>query len=99
MSNAFEIIDRYKRKIHLSEERWKHIVHDHPETSDKLDEIESLVRNPLIIKESKDDDDVKHYYKYFKNLKQKARYLLVSVKYLNEHGYVITSFYVDKIRK
>ena len=99
MEIVFEIIDRHGRKIHLSMERWKHIIHDHPEMLTKLEEIKDIVRNPLIIKESKDDESVNHYYKYFKNLKQKARYLLVSVKYLNKHGYVITSFYVDKIRK
>ena len=99
MDNIFEVFDRYRRKIHLSKERWKHIIHDHPEMSGKLNEIENLVRSPLIIKDSKDGENVKHYYKYYKNLKQKAKYLLVSVKYLNEHGYVITSFYVDKIKK
>ena len=99
MNNVFEVIDRYGKSIHLSEERWKHIIHDHPEMANKLEEIKEIVKNPLVIKESKDDENVKHYYKYYKNLKQKAKYLLVSVKYLNEHGYVITSFYVDKIKK
>jgi len=99
MDKVFEVVDKNNRRIHLSRERWKHIIHDHPEMSRKLDEVEEIVRNPLVIKESKYDESVRHYYKYLKNLKQKAKYLLVSVKYLNGHGYVITSFYVDKIRR
>ena len=99
MEYIFEILDKNGRKIHLSKERWSHIVNDHPEISNRLEEIRDIVKNPLIIKESKDDENVRHYYKYYKNLKQKAKNLLVSVKYLNGHGYIITSFYVDKIKK
>jgi len=39
---------------------------------------------------------VRFYYKFYKNL---SKYLLVSVKYLNGEGFVITAFYTSKIEK
>ena len=99
MKKRFIIKDKFEREIHLSEERWKHIIHEHPEMSDKVYEIEEIIKNPLIIITDEEDERVRYYYKYYKNIKQKAKYLLVSVKYLNGGGYVITSFYTDKIKR
>tara|TARA_Y100000310_G_scaffold324156_1_gene385660 strand:- start:732 stop:1031 length:300 start_codon:yes stop_codon:yes gene_type:complete len=99
MTWIFEVRDKSGRKIHLSRERWKHIVNEHPDVTDKLYEIEEIIENSLIIKMSKYDKNVRFYYKHYKNLKQKSKYLLVAVKYLNGIGYIITSFYVNAIRK
>lgn len=35
---------------------------------------------------------------HFKHYKDQGQFLLVSVKYLNGEGCIITSFYTDKIR-
>ena len=96
---VFEVRDKSGRKIHLSKERWKHIIHEHPDVANKLYEIEEVIKNPLKIRESKYDANVRFYYKYYKDSKQKSKYILVAVKYLNGEGYIITSFYVTKIRK
>jgi len=37
------------------------------------------------------------YYRYYKDRKT-AKYLLIIVKYLNGQGFIITSFYTDKIK-
>ena len=96
---VFIVSDRFERKIYLSEERWNHIIYEHPDVSEKLYEIEDIIKNPLIIITDEDDESVKYYYKYYKHMKQKAKYLMVAVRYLNGEGYIITSFYTDKIRK
>ena len=41
------------------------------------------------------DVAVSFYYRYYKEKKQ---YLFVSVKYLSGEGFVITTFYTDKIK-
>ena len=38
------------------------------------------------------------YYKYFKHKPLPYKYLLVLVKYLNGEGYVVTTYYEDKIK-
>ena len=92
----FEIRDKSGRKIHLSDERWKHIVTEHSGLTNKIEDIKDILLNPLIIGKSKYDENVRYYQRYYKKL---SKYLLVSVKYLNGEGYIITAFYTSKLEK
>ena len=49
----FEIRDKSGRKIHLSDERWKHIVTEHSGLANKIEDIKDILLNPLIIGKSK----------------------------------------------
>ena len=93
----FEIKDKSGRTIYLTQERWKHISKEHPNISGKIEEIKNILTNPVIITESEKNVNVKFYYKYYKKAKFK-KYLLVIVRYLNGKGFIITSFYIDKIQ-
>ena len=84
------------RKIHLSKERWNHIVTEHPQLSDKIDEIKEVIKNPLTVRRSKYDEEVRFHYRFYKKL---SKYLMVSVKYLNGDGFIITAFYTKKLEK
>ena len=44
-----------------------------------------------------EDEKVRYFYKEYKNNPPIERYLLVAVKYLNSSGFVITSFFTNKI--
>ncbi len=94
MNYIFEIIDKSKRKIHLSKERWKHIKINHPNIVN-MEEIKLALTNPTKIISSDRDMNVKWYYLYNKS---KKLYLMVSVKYLNKKGYIITAFYRSTIQ-
>lgn len=96
MSHIFEITDKTNRKIHLSGERWAHILRYHPYLANSLEEIKETLTKPLIIVPSLDDENKCHYYK---PLKSKKGYLLVSVKYLNGEGFIPTAFWTSKIKK
>ncbi len=96
MTQIFEVKDKSGRKIHLSNEQWKHIVTEHANLSDKIEDIKDTLANPLTIRRSKFDEKVRFYYKFYKNL---SKYLLVSVKYLNGEGFVITAFYTRKLER
>ncbi len=98
MINVLEIEDKTGRKICLPKERWTHIMAEHPELSNKLENIKETIRSPLSIKQSKHDDSVKYFYKYYKNRNSVGKYLLVAVKYLNGKGFIITSFYTKDLR-
>ncbi len=89
-----EIKDENGRIIYLTDERYNHIL-KHPEMSNRLEEIKDFLINPNIVVESKTDKNVNVYYKYNKD---RIKYLLVAVKYLNGKGFIITSFYTDKIK-
>ena len=96
MNWIFEVKDKSGRKIHLSDERWKHIVIEHSDLANKIEDIKDAVSNPLIIGKSVYDENVRYYQKYYKKL---SKYLLVSVKYLNGEGFIITAFYTSKPEK
>lgn len=96
MEFIFEVIDKTGRKIHLTKERWKHIMKKHPEIQD-LELMKETVRNPDKIVSYDLNATVKYYYKYFKYRRSNS-YLLVVVKYLNGKGYIITSYFERSIR-
>ncbi len=92
----FEVKDKSGRLINLPDERWKHLL-KHPEMQEKfvLEKVKDTLINPDTITSDRHDQRKHVYYKYYKDQEQ---YLLVSVKYLNGEGYIITSFYTDKIK-
>jgi hypothetical protein len=91
---VFEIKDKTGRTIYLTKERWAHIQ-KHPEMSDQAEQVKDTLRYPDKIMPFSYDAAVSFYYRYYKEKKQ---YLFISVKYLNGEGFVITSFYTDKIK-
>ncbi len=94
MTIVFEVIDKTRRNIRLTEERWKHILQEHP-TIQNFEEIKNVLINPIKITLSANDRDSVRYYGQF--VKDKKQYLLVAVKYLNGQGFVITAYRVKKI--
>lgn len=97
MDYVFEVIDKTGRKIHLTKERWgEHIRLEHPDIQDTY-EIELTLKKPEKIIEI--EEDIFHYYKYFKHKDSKSKCLKIIVKYLNQHGFVITAYYIRPIRK
>ncbi len=96
MGYVFEMIDKTGRRIHLTNDKWEHITTKHPEMSspEKLEEVKQTLANPLTIAPNKYDIMKRNYYWYYK---EKKRYLLVAVKYLNGEGHISTAFITRKI--
>lgn len=63
--------------------------------TDHIERVIDTLQHPDTITEVSPDPNVRIYYRQYKDKKE---YLLVSVKYLNGKGFVITSFYTDKIK-
>ena len=95
MAYIFKIINKNNKRVHLTTERLKHIQ-KHSHMHDQTENIKDALKNPLTIR-IEDDESVLYFYKEFKQMPQSERYLLVSVKYLKEEGFVITSFFTNKI--
>ncbi len=91
----FEIIDKNKRKVYLTKERLKHIQ-KHPHMHDPVENIKEALKNPLTVKHE-DDKNILYFYREFKQMPSSERYLIISVKYLNGEGFVITAFFTNKI--
>ena len=92
--HIFEKKDKTGRIIYLSSERFKHIQ-KHLESIEQLEELKETLINPDKIIEFEFDNNVRFYFRFNK---AKKAYLFISVKYLNGTGFIITSFYTDKIK-
>jgi len=57
--------------------------------STELEKIKNVLVSPDFIRKSEYDQDVRFYYKYYKNRNSEAKYLLVSIKYLNGKGFIM----------
>ena len=95
---AFEIQDKSGRSIYLPSERWKHINREHPEVAPYFDDIQECLKRPLKITKNQFDENVWHYFKYIKERKPSAKHLKVIVKYLNNHGFIITVYFAKTIK-
>lgn len=99
MGFVFEITDKTGRKIHLPDKSWTHITRKHPSMTNFLEEIKETLEKPdKIIDSNIFDEKVKYYYKYYKNVKFRNKYLLVVVKYLNGNGFIISAFFERYIK-
>ena len=66
-------------------------MHDHFES------IQATLKAPVTIRYFEDNKSTFYFYKEFKEHEQTERYLMVAVRYLNGEGFVITSFFTDRI--
>jgi len=95
VTRIFEIIDKNGRNIYLTLERLKHIQ-KHSNMDDPVDIIKITLQKPTSVRYEADESSL-YFYKEFKEMKSTKRYLLVVVNYLNGHGFIITSFFTDRI--
>lgn len=89
--------DRLKRKIELTEERWQHIVKEHPEVEELKEAVGEVLLNPDYVKRSKRDNSVELFYKFETDL-YKDNFLLVVIK-VNARCFVLTAYITDRIKK
>jgi len=97
MDIVFEIIDKTGRKIRLAKKQHSHICKKHSMISNYFEEIKETLIKPDKIIESKDDENVRFYYKFYKKLKVPYQNILVIVKYLNGEGFIISAYFVKNI--
>ena len=97
MNHILEIIDKTGRKILLTKKEWEHITKIHSEMANYLEDIKKTIEKPLkIIFQEK--GNLYRYYSYLKSRNHPEKYLRVIVKYLNNHGFIITSHFVRNLQ-
>jgi hypothetical protein len=93
------LVDIHSRKIRLTQERHDHIVNDHPEMSEQIDNLNNTLLNPDIIIKSKTDENVELFYRHYDTTPVSEKYLCVLVKVLLDDLFIITAYFTDKIKK
>lgn len=97
MKIVFEGKSKLKRKIRLTDEQWKHIRTRHKEMDNQLNKMKSTLVKPDFVYHSPKEKNY-HYYKFFKQTPITEKFLLLVVKHLNREGYIITAFFLSKIK-
>ena len=91
----FDIMSKLNKRIYVTKLRWDLIIKTkHLEIEDKEKEVKETLINPDEIRLNKKDASVYIYYKHYKKLS-----LSVVVKNKNGEGFIITSYYTDRIKE
>ncbi len=89
--------DYLGRSIRLTDNRWEHIL-TRAEMSEQKEKIRETLLAPDRIKKSKHEPEVLLYYKLYEQTPVTKKYLLVAVRVENGEGFILTSFFTDKIK-
>ncbi len=91
----FEVFDVFGKKVRTTKIYWKKISQEkHPELTVHYDSIIEVLQNPDEVYKSVVDDFIKIFYK-----KINGHTLVVVVKYIQEYGFVVTTYETSKLKK
>ncbi|MFN5657600.1 MAG: hypothetical protein ACK5P2_12570 [Pseudanabaena sp.] len=94
-----EILTDYQnRQIRLTEERLQHIL-DHPEMVDMRFQLEIVLQNPEVVRQSRSDSKVYLYYRFYEQTIVGAKWLCVVIKDNSNDAFVITAYLTDKLKQ
>ncbi len=95
--NVLETDSRLGKRIRLTEVQWDHIAYKHKEIIDQIEKIKQVLEDPDTIYFSPSEDNYQ-YCKLYRETPVTEKYLLLVVKHLNGEGFVITAFFVSRIK-
>lgn len=94
-----EILTDYQnRQIRLTEERLQHIL-DHPEMVDMRFQLEIVLQNPEVVRQSRSDNKVYLYYRFYEQTIVGAKWLCVVIKDNSDDAFIITAYLTDKLKQ
>jgi hypothetical protein len=89
--------DVFGDTIELTDERWVHIVKEHPEVSQYKDRIQEVLASPEYVKMSNRDRDVLLYYKFYNDIFM-GKYIIAIAKKENR-SFILSCYITDEIKK
>jgi len=91
------ITDIFKDVYELTDERWTHIIREHPEVEQYKERIQEVLSLPDYVKKSKRDAEVLLYYKFYDSIFD-GKYLLIAAK-KGLRSFILTCYITDIIKK
>ena len=92
-----EAVSKLGKNVRLTLVQWAYIKLKHPELSSQENKMIETLKNPDMIYNSPHEENF-HYLKLFRQTPLGEKYLLLIVKHLNGEGFIITGFFVSKIK-
>lgn len=91
--------DIKKRDIRLTDERYEHLVGDHPEIEGQMERVHEVLLHPEKIIRSNTDPSVELFYRKYPSTPVSQKYLCIVVKALLDDAFIITAYFTDTIKK
>ena len=98
MSIIFEETAYDGRIVRLSEVQWRHILFFHPEVEGEQVKMMEVLQEPEIVLEGA-TGDTRVCYRFYPSTPVTSKYLAVVVKVLDREGFIITSYFTERVRK
>jgi len=95
---VFKVISKFDRKISLTEGKYDHVCRRHPEVVGEIDKMKKTLASPQMVRRSLYDKKVWLFYRFFENTSVTEKYLMVAARILNDEGFVVTSYFMDKVK-
>jgi len=89
------LVDCFGREVRLTDERLAHIL-EHPEMIAMAEEVERVLRRPVMVRCSRSDRAVRLFYEFYAETIVSGKWLCVVVKYLEIDAFVVTAYLTDK---
>ena len=90
------IVDYKGNRIELTDERWQHIISEHPEVKKFKDKLSDVLSMPDLVKRSKRSEDVFLYYRYYLEIFG-GKHLLAVVK-IGLWSFLLTCYVTDRVK-
>jgi len=93
-----ELRDVWGHKVSLTDERQAHFM-GHPEMRGQENKLAETLLEPDVVIQSRSDDSVRLFHRFYRRLTIGDKYLCVVVKYVESNIFLITAYFTDKVKK
>ncbi|KPV64118.1 MAG: hypothetical protein AOA66_0432 [Candidatus Bathyarchaeota archaeon BA2] len=94
----FEVVAKFGKKVRLTEGKCDHVCKSHPEVTGEIGKMKETLVSPQMIRRSLYDEKVWLFYRFFEDTPVTEKYLMVAARILNDEGFVVTSYFTDKVK-
>lgn len=91
------ITDIFNDTVELTDERWHHIIKEHPEIEPYKEKVQEVLSMPDYVKRSLRDSEVLLYYKFYSAIYDGKYMLVVAKKGLR--SFILTCYITDIIKR
>ena len=95
---VLDITSEIGKRVVLTRSRYNHICQRHPEVFGVIEKMVETLVSPQTIRRSTYDEAVWLFYRFFETTPVTEKYLMVAVRILNNEGFVVTSYFTDRVK-
>lgn len=92
-----DLKDVWGHSVSLTDERKAHLL-EHPEMTEQENKLAETLLEPDSVIQSRSDDTIRLFYRFYKQLTIGDKYLCIVEKYIEGNAFIITAYFTDKVK-